>query len=463
MASQSTRRLLLTIAVLAIAHSALAEEPNDGWISLFDGKTLNGWKASENQETFTVREGMIVAQGPRSHLFYVGPVEDHNFKDFEFKADIMTKPGSNSGMYFHTEYQQTGWPRKGCEVQVNNTHTDWIKTGSLYGVENVRKSLAKDNVWFTQHIIVDGRRVVVKVNGTTVVEYAAPDSTARRNRGLRLSSGTFALQGHDPKSIVYYKNVMFRPLPPVDFPLVDYHVHLKGGLTIEEAMRLSKERGVKFGIAENCGLGFKVTDDEGLTRFFDKLQGQPAYKAMQAEGREWTGLFSKEKIAKFDYVFSDALTFTDDDGRRTRLWMRNEVQVGDPEQFMEMYVGRIVGILNDEPIDIFVNPTFLPEVIAERYDALWTQKRMDRVIDAAVKNDVAIEINARYRIPSAAFIKRAKEAGAKFAFGTNNGGRDLGNLGYCRRIARLCGLSKDDMFTPRPEGQKAIQRKELRP
>lgn len=461
MAVRSALRFLVILVALTLTQWAAAREPNEGWISLFDGKSLNGWQASENKSTFSVRDGVIVAHGPRSHLFYVGPVEDHNFKDFEFRADVMTKPSSNSGMYFHTEYQETGWPRNGYEVQVNNTHSDWIKTGSLYGVKNIGKLLAKDNVWFTQHIIVDGRRVVVKVNGRTVNEYAELEDVAGSSR--KLSSGTFALQGHDPKSIVYYRNIMVRPLPVVGFPLADYHVHLKGGLTIQEAVRLSKQRGVKFGVAENCGLGFRVTDDEGLMRFFRALEGQPVYRAMQAEGREWTGLFSKENIAKFDYVFSDALTFTDDDGRRTRLWMRNEVHVDDPEQFMDMYVDRIVGILDDEPIDIFVNPTFLPAVIADRYDALWTQKRMDRVIEAAVKNGVAIEINARYCIPSAEFIKRAKQAGAKFAFGTNNGGRDLGNLGYSRRMARSCGLSEDDMFTPRPEGQKAIQRRELRP
>jgi len=184
-----------------------------GWISLFDGKTLNGWKASENKDTFSVRDGMIVVDGPRSHLFYVRPVENADFKNFELKADIMTRPGSNSGIYFHTEYQETGWPDKGYEVQVNNTHSDWRKTGGLYAVQDVREGV-KDNEWFTEHIIVQGKRIIIKVNGQTTVDYVEPEDVNYPNfPGRKISSGTFALQGHDPKSVIYYKNIMVKPLP----------------------------------------------------------------------------------------------------------------------------------------------------------------------------------------------------------------------------------------------------------
>ena len=185
-----------------------------GWKILFDGKTLNGWKASENKDTFSVSDGMIVVKGPRSHLFYAGPVADADFKNFEFKADVMTKPGSNSGMYFHTEYQETGWPAKGFEVQVNNTHTDWKRTGGLYNVVDIKEAPAKDNEWFTQHIIVKDKQVTVKVDGKTVVDWTEPeDFSVRGQPGRKLSSGTLALQGHDPKSVVYYKNVMVKVLP----------------------------------------------------------------------------------------------------------------------------------------------------------------------------------------------------------------------------------------------------------
>ena len=204
--------VLLSNCQLVLAKEAGGKE--EGWISLFDGETLNGWKASENKDTFSVRDGMIVVDGPRSHLFYVGPVENANFKNFELKADVMTKPGSNSGIYFHTEYKKSGWPDKGYEVQVNNSHSDWRRTGSLYVIKDVRGSSAKDNEWFTEHIIVQDKQIIIKVNGQTTVDYTEPEDVARSDSGRKISSGTFALQGHDPKSVIYYKNIMVKPLPP---------------------------------------------------------------------------------------------------------------------------------------------------------------------------------------------------------------------------------------------------------
>lgn len=201
------------LALLILICASFSQQPNDEWISLFDGKTLDGWKASENPETFKVEDGKIVVHGPRSHLFYVGSVHDHNFKNFEFKAQVMTTPGSNSGMYFHTEYQEEGWPSKGYEVQVNNSHTDWRRTASLYAIDDVREVPAKDNEWFTQHIIVRGKRIIIQVDGKTQVDYTEPDNLEADRGDRKISSGTFALQGHDPESKVYYKDIMVKPLP----------------------------------------------------------------------------------------------------------------------------------------------------------------------------------------------------------------------------------------------------------
>ena len=200
----------------------LPDQP--GWIPLFDNKTLDGWRASENKDTFSVKDGQIVVDGPRSHLFYVGSVNNANFKDFEFMADVMTRPKANSGIYFHTEYQETGWPDKGYEVQVNNTHSDWRKTGGLYAVADVRRSPVKDNEWFTQHIIVKGKTIEVRVNGERMVKYTEPDHVAEQGYpnmpGRKLSSGTFALQGHDPDSVIYYKDIMVKPLDPIKIVVV---------------------------------------------------------------------------------------------------------------------------------------------------------------------------------------------------------------------------------------------------
>lgn len=187
----------------------------DGWESLFDGKSLSNWKVGDNAATFTVENGMIVAHGQVAHLFYDGDVNKHDFKNFVFKADVMTTKGSNSGIYFHTTFQQGGWPAKGYEVQVNNSHTDWRKTGSLYAIDDVKEVLVKDNEWFTETITVNGKRVVIKINDKTVVDYTEPENAERSaNEALRrISNGTFALQGHDPESKVYFKNLVVKILP----------------------------------------------------------------------------------------------------------------------------------------------------------------------------------------------------------------------------------------------------------
>jgi hypothetical protein len=206
---------LFTITCGMVACTMVATAQSNGWVSLFDGKSLKDWKVGKNASTFTVDSGMIIAHGPTAHLFYVGKVHNHDFKNFDFKADVMTTPGSNSGIYFHTAYQEEGWPSKGYEAQVNNSHTDWRRTGSLYAVEEVKEVPAKDNEWFAYEIIVQGKRVIIKINDKTVVDYTEPADVQRPAdmKGRVLSSGTFALQGHDPNSKVYFKNLRVKVLP----------------------------------------------------------------------------------------------------------------------------------------------------------------------------------------------------------------------------------------------------------
>lgn len=186
-----------------------------GWISLFDGKTLNGWQASEKPGTFSIEDGAIKVAGPRSHLYYEGPVMNHDFKNFEFKARVMTRPGSNSGIYFHTAYQDRGFPDKGFEVQVNNSHTDWKRTAGLYDIKDTKEVYVKDNVWFTEYIKVEGKHVITKINDIVVTDWTQPDGFVppKGHPERIISSGTFALQGHDPKSVVFFKDIMVKPLP----------------------------------------------------------------------------------------------------------------------------------------------------------------------------------------------------------------------------------------------------------
>ncbi|WP_417394854.1 3-keto-disaccharide hydrolase [Gimesia chilikensis] len=176
----------------------------DGWVDLFNGKDLTGWKIAEGGP-FEVKDGVIVVTGKRSHLF-----TEEEFKNFEFKADVKTTPGSNSGIFFHTKFQEEGWPTQGYESQVNVSHKDPVKTGSLYNRVKLFKTPAKDNEWWTQHIIVKGRHVIVKINDETVIDYTEPEgATGSPSLG---DKGSFAIQAHDPKSVVYYKNIKVKPL-----------------------------------------------------------------------------------------------------------------------------------------------------------------------------------------------------------------------------------------------------------
>ncbi|GAB3553878.1 3-keto-disaccharide hydrolase [Spirosoma fluminis] len=204
---------IAAVLLLGVSSLALIRPQADGWVSLFDGKTLNGWKAAENPATFSVQDGAIVVFGPRAHLFYDGPVNNHNFKNFEWKAQVKTMPGANSGMFIHTAYQEKGWPSQGYEIQVNQTHTDWRKTGSVYALQDVKDVYVKDDEWYTEHIIVKGKNVTIKINDKVINNYTEPDSISRSTSGKKLSSGTVALQGHDPKSKVMFKDIMLKVLP----------------------------------------------------------------------------------------------------------------------------------------------------------------------------------------------------------------------------------------------------------
>jgi hypothetical protein len=206
------KRILSTILALLSIASPAAAASETGFVSLFDGKTFNGWKpAQEHSNTWKIEDGAFVTRGARCHLFYVG--DPKPFKDFELKVDVMTEPGSNGGIYFHTKYQEVGWPKYGFESQVNNSHSDWKRTGSLYDVVNLGNTPARDNEWWTQDITVKGNKVTVKINDIIVLEYSEPPGAQPgKDFTRKLDAGTFALQAHDPKSVVRYKNIRVKRL-----------------------------------------------------------------------------------------------------------------------------------------------------------------------------------------------------------------------------------------------------------
>ena len=202
--------LAIALAMTARFTSG-ADEKEEGFKVIFDGKSMDGWKVAEHPDTFKLKDREVVTGGPRAHMFYVG--DPKPFKDFELRVDVMTEPNSNGGIYFHTKYQDTSWPKYGFEVQVNNSHSDWKRTASLYDVVNVKETYVKDGEWYTETIIVKGNHVITKINDKVVVDYTEPEGTKPgKDFTRKLDEGTFALQAHDPKSVVHYKNIRVKRL-----------------------------------------------------------------------------------------------------------------------------------------------------------------------------------------------------------------------------------------------------------
>lgn len=219
--------MINTIAILLSLACITALQAEEGWLSLFNGKDLAGWKSNvltedklgDKANVFCVENGELKVSGGRAHLFYVGVDGLAKFKNFEFKARVKTTPGSNGGIYFHTVFQEKGWPGKGYECQVNATHSDRKKTGGLYAVKDVMDNAPnKDGEWFDYYIKVEGKHIIVKINGQTTVDWSEPEgwNPAKDLKGMpgrMLGEGTIALQGHDPKSTAYYKDIFLKPLP----------------------------------------------------------------------------------------------------------------------------------------------------------------------------------------------------------------------------------------------------------
>jgi len=480
----------LSTAILGLFLTATAWAA-DEWQVLFNGKDLSGWLRVADENACRVSDGAISLDGGRSDLFYVGEGTRADFKNFELKAEVRTEPRAVGGIFFHIPFHAGGDVQPEFGVRVANSlpaaaaDGEVARTGSLCGIRNLCKALVKDNEWFRMRIAVRGKRVQVRLNDLLVVDYLEPENPVvdPAHPGRRLGHGTFALQCGSAGSKVWYKNILLKPLPdelPEDpggplhfdavdeqlvklaaanYPLVDFHTHLKGGLTVEQVVQQMLKTGINHGIAANCGLGFPITDDAGIDAFLKTLAGRPVFVGMQAEGREWPTLFSPAAVARFDYVFTDSMTIFDHKGKRTRLWIKDEVEIPDKQAFMDHLVDTAVKILNEEPIDIYVNPTFLPDLIAKEYDTLWTPQRMQRVVDAAAKNGVAIELNSRLRLPGLAFVKLAKQAGLKFTLGINNTDTDtnLGRAEYALEMIRECGLTSADFWMPKPDGRKPIQ------
>ncbi len=446
-------KLALTVPLLC--SGGLAQD----WISLFDGKTMNGWQPSEHQDTWKVEDGLLVSRGERSHLFYTGEVSHHEFKNFEFQAEVKTQPGANSGIYLHTHYQESGFPATGYECQVINSnpevapgqYVEHKMTASIYAIRNVWKSPAKDNEWFRYRVVVQGKTMRTYINDELMTEYTEPEHAFRPSDkpGRLLGAGTFALQGHDGGSVVFYRNLKVKPLldslatpgsPPDDlafeakiiqlandnFPLLDLHVQLNNGLTLERALANSRKYGYTYGIVCNGPppAGFRKPPQSFLGL---QIHGLNALHALSADAR-----------ANFDFVSVDVPTLA-----------AGIDKIEEGQNYVDQLIGHIQQIAATKSVNIVANLTALPELLSNYPDAFWSSERMDRVIRAIKAANVAVEINDRLKLPSAAFIKRAKAAGVRFTFGSDNTGpNDLGRLSYGIAMVEACQLRANDLWWP---------------
>ena len=413
---------------------------------------------------------------PSNQIITITPEEkwqaEGNYQNFTLQGQAYTEKDAEAALLFHTDGES------GYEVLFHNGEIDGSrKTGSLSSIRNLYRSLAEDNEWFDFEISVRGKNIAIQINGTDVVCYTEPSQPYRIAEYSKrlLGQGDILLQGK--QGIVKFRNLQITPLdenacnendtlPDIDeqndniirlqqqnFPVIDYHVHLKGGLTKEMAHAMSMNYGINYGVAPNAGeggVGRMLANDLEVYEYYEEVKPLPFLCGVQGEGRKWTATFSQEALGTFDYLFTDAMTIMDHKNRNSRIYRAEEVHYDGvtKEQYMEQIVDQTVKILTNEPADIFANPTYIPEDMQADYDQYWTDERINRVLDVMKEHSIALEINPRYMIPSLKIIRMAKERGLKFVFGTNNVDANFGKLEYCMEAIKECGITVEDLWFP---------------
>ena len=390
--------------------------------------------------------------------------------EFAFSGEFLLSAEGRAQLLFCADESGDGYA-----VELHNGSIDGsVKSGSLIAVRNIYRSLAADDEWFRLDVVVVGKTIQIAVNNQPVVNYTEAENPFRLecHRGKILREGVFILKVESgdlqARNMFVSRNVepLLPPAEPEDeaasrilalqqqmFPVIDFHVHLKGDLTKELASELSMRYGINYGVAPNAGeggVGRMLKDDAEVYAYHEEVRPRPFLCGVQGEGRRWTQTFSAEALSIFDYLFTDAMTIVDHKGRLSRIYRPEEVFYDNInyETYMDHLVDQTVKILSFEPADIFANPTFLPEPLSEQYDKYWTEERVAKVLDVMQREQIALEINARYKIPSFEVIKAAKQRGLKFTFGTNNVDADFGALEYCLDAIEECGLTVEDMWMP---------------
>lgn len=400
-------------------------------------------------------------------------------RNFFLSGKCLLAKGAETALRFHTDASG-----KGYEVLFRNGPVDGTrKTGSLSHVRNLYRSMAQDMEWFPFELRVREKNVEVWIGPMPVVRYTEGERPYRlpQYSKMLLSRGDFVFEGRsglasfkdlvlvplkdgveNPNDIFPYADEATDPvirLQQADFPVVNWHVHVKGGWTPRQAYDKSLVDGINYAVSVNIygkivrkgdgGFGLMIETDDQALGYLDEMRGWPFLHGFQGEGRKWTASFTGRSLAACDFLFTDSMTVVDRN-RQIRLYRPDEFTLNGrtAEEWMDFYVSQIELILENEPADIYANPMFLPPELARDADALWTDARIDRVLDKLAKHRIALEINSRYRLPGLKVLRKAKARGIKFAFGTNNVDANIGRLEWSLDAVRECGIAKEDMWFP---------------
>jgi hypothetical protein len=293
-----------------------------------------------------------------------------------------------------------------------------------------------------------------------------PANPSRQQAKKILSSGTFALQGHDPGSTVHFKNIKVKVLP--DMPteagmaneaaprildyqanhiaFIDQHIHTGGSFNLDSALQSFYKTGINLGLVIDVENLKKGKEDEMLASHISKYSHLPVFLGIFRNNLVPLEGVAEETRAQFDYVIGDINRFKNEKGQDVDV-LKNE-NIGDKEAFMNDYVKAITEGLDNGGLDILAAPTLLPESLAAEYDQLWTPARMASVIDAAKRNNVAIEVYTPHRIPSIAFLKLAKEKGCLFSTGGLFKENKMSEPDYFYDVIDQCKLDYKDIYIP---------------
>ena len=391
---------------------------DEGWVELINKKDFTGWRSSETKSTWTITpEGYFQAVGKRSHLFYEGEHLKDGFKNFELEVQVKTFKLANSGIYFHTEYQETGWPNKGMEIQVNNTHIgegDYIelkKMASLYGVRNLYKSFGRDGEWMTVKARVESNHVQIWVNGLKTVDYLQPEKTFSVKR---LGKGTFCLQGHDSLSKMQYRSFKIRRLPDTERSnaiaselgawhdsLVVWQGKQFAFIDLNPPVNLSAKDATDYTYRTGINVAFIKT--VSTAKELGAAKNFPLFTGIKITSKE------QPPVSQADYVIGES---TDVNSARS--------------------------LLSSKKINVWSDKS-----------GVLSSNNAEELLSLARENDIAIEIDNLNRRPSVEIIKKAKEKGCKFTFSGLVSAANMQQSMYVLDMIKEAKLSYKDQYIPK--------------